>query len=493
MDEIVISKPDHSNIHIETDPGIEMEINDRFSFFVNNYMHMPKYKYGVWDGKIKLMDMRTKLFPAGLLVDLLRFAKERDYNVKLNNQYLPVIRKEQDEFELNFPISDGKGNKLEPRDYQIASVNKVVKNKRALILSPTGSGKSLIIYMLMRHYADKQNKKCLLIVPTTALVEQMYGDFQEYSSLDTYTVDESSVHRIYAGHDKNPPDSANIVVSTWQSLHTLPANYFLQYDVVIGDEVHLFKAKSLSKIMSNLKNTEVRVGTTGTLDGKEVNEMVLRGHFGSVFTATTTKELMDKDTLAKISIDAICLKHQNKLPTCTYHEEVQHLVADEKRNTFIARLALSQKTNTLVLFNHVDTHGKPLYDLICELNTDPDRPIFYISGEVKTEVREAIRHAMEEKHNAILCASFGTVSTGINIKNLHNIIFAAPSKSLIRVLQSIGRGLRKYKDFKLKLYDIMDDYSGGRKKKNYAYLHGIERLKIYAKQKFNFKIHNVKI
>lgn len=494
MSDIIVSKPNHSVLKITCALGIEAELKEAFSYFVPNYKFMPKYKYGVWDGKIYMYDLRTRTFPAGLLFELCKFAKQRDYSIQFDNSQLRVNESTNEEYNLDISLSDTKGNPMSPRDYQLQSVNMAIKNKRQIILSPTGSGKSLVIYMLMRYYQDK---KLLLIVPTTALVEQMYKDFQDYSQNDdTYDVTPETVHRIYSGHDKNPPESCNCTITTWQSAYKLPQQWFAKYKVVIGDEVHLFKAASLTKIMNNCVNAGIRVGTTGTIDSNnsEINILTLKGLFGSIYKATTTKALMDSNTLAKLNIDILTLNHKDTIPSKTvYQMEMAHLVADQKRNKFIAKLALAQKTNTLVLFNLVAKHGKPLYELICELNPDESRPIYYISGEIDTIVREEIRALMETHPNAILVASFGSFSTGVNLKNLHNIIFAAPSKSAIRVLQSIGRGLRKYKDYELKLFDIIDNYSGTNKKRNYAYQHGIERLKIYTAQKFKFKVYSVNI
>jgi len=493
MEKIIVSKPNNSYLMLNASMSVEAEIRDHFSFYVPNYQHMPKYKYGVWDGKFYLYNFNSKLFPVGLLEELCKFAKSRDYHVEFDNSIEKVYNEQLSEcYDLDIPITSASGEIIEPREYQLNSVNAVIQNQRRIILSPTGSGKSLVIYMIMRYY---QHLKTLIIVPTTALVEQMYKDFQDYSQKDeNYNVCPETVHRIYSGHDKNPPSSCNCVISTWQSIYKLPKNWFWEYNAVIGDEVHGFKAASLTKIMENSVNAYIRVGTTGTLDNSQINELILKGSFGPVYTATTTKKLMDSNTLAQMSIDVITLNHKETIPSnVSYQDEVKHLVKDFKRNKFIAKLALSQKTNTLILFNYVNDHGKPLYDLIKEMNKDESRPIYYISGEIDVKVREEIRALMETHDNAILLASFGTFSTGINLKNLHNIIFAAPTKSVVRVLQSIGRGLRKYQDYKLKIYDIVDDYAGSRKKKNYSFKHGVDRLKIYAAQKFKYKIHGVEL
>ena len=179
------------------------------------------------------------------------------------------------------------------------------------------------------------------------------------------------------------------------------------------------------------------------------HELVLQGLFGKVYRVTSTRALQDNDTLAKLSIRRIILIHNEKarkeFGKKTYQEEIEYIVTNKKRNNFIKNLTVDLEGNTLVLYNYVDKHGKPLYDLIKD-NANENRKVFFVSGQTETTDREAIRGIVEKQRNAIVVASLGTFSTGINIRNLHNIVFASPSKSQIRVLQSIGRGLRQSKD-----------------------------------------------
>lgn len=498
MDLVRICKIDHTNIAIKAERSVEEELRDSFSFFVPGYQFMPKYKHGVWDGKIYLFNNMSKTFPAGLYHSLQRFCDSRGYEIEIDENSLPFESNVDDvTFDpKSYTITSG-GNEIEPRDYQIDAVNQMIRQKRGILLSPTGSGKSLMIYMMFRHF---DQERFLLVVPTTALVEQMYSDFKDYSEKDdTFDVSDETVHRIYSGKDKDFRNK-RLVITTWQSVFRLSPEWFEQFDAVIGDECHTFKAKSLNKIMNSCVNASIRVGTTGTLDGTQINELVLTGLFGPVYRATSTKKLMDNDTLSKIHIDALHVKYNTdeckrfKKIVKKYQEEIAYLVSIKKRNRFLAQLALTQKKNTLMLFNYVEKHGKPLYDLTKEMNQDPDRPIYFISGEIKTDFREEVRQLMENHSNAILIASMGTFSTGINIRNIHNIIFSSPTKSQIRVLQSIGRGLRKHgSDSKLKIYDVIDDFTDGKKTQNFALKHGIERMKIYNREKFDYKTHSIKL
>jgi superfamily II DNA or RNA helicase len=284
-----------------------------------------------------------------------------------------------------------------------------------------------------------------------------------------------------------------IIISTWQSLYKLPKQYFQSFDVIYGDECHLFQAKSLTEIMNKAVNTPFRYGTTGTLDGSKTHKLILEGLFGAVHKTITTKELIDSNRLADLKIFAIILQYPDQIKkdckTLKYREELDFLVQLNERNKFIRNLAIDQKGNTLVLFQLVEKQGKLLYDMIstkCE-----DRKVFFVYGGTDTQQREEIRAITEKENDAIIVASYGTFSTGINIRNLHNIIFASPSKSRIRNLQSIGRGLRIGENKEqCKLYDIGDDLTW-KTRKNYTLYHMMERIKIYADEEFDYSFIRV--
>mgnify|MGYP001276094785 FL=1 len=290
-----------------------------------------------------------------------------------------------------------------------------------------------------------------------------------------------------------------VYISTWQSIYQMPKKYFQQFGMVIGDEAHNFKAKSLTSILTKCTEARYRFGLTGTLDGTQTHKLVLEGLFGPHKNITTSKELIDRGDLANISIDIILLKHpvpaRQLVSKFKYQDEVDYIVTCDARNKFIKNLALDQKGNTLILFQFVEKHGEPLFRMIDEAAKGlwgiGKRKVFFVSGKVPADIREEIRAITEIEKDAILVCSYGTFSTGVNIVNLHNIIFASPSKSQIRVLQSIGRGLRKSNQ-DTKLYDITDDLHW-KSKKNYTLNHSSERIKIYAKEKFKFKIHEVKL
>lgn len=490
---------------IRCEPSIGRELSDFFTFFVPGYQYMPAYKNKLWDGRIRLFNQMNGRLYNGLLALLPEFCGPRAYDVSFsNNEYygLPFIKndiKPEDVWNhaVNQKLRGANGKEIKPRDYQLEAVHHALTESRALLISPTASGKSLIIYLLAKWYLQKEdpNKNVLLIVPTTSLVEQMVADFGDYSVADDEFDPEEDCHKIYSGKDKSK--TAPIIVTTWQSAIKMPKEWFKQFGMVIGDEAHTFKAKSLTTIMEQLTEAKFRIGTTGTLDGTQVHELVLQGLFGQTKRVITTKELMDNDTLSQLEISMLVMQYSAETKkACSkfnYQQEIDFIVSHPTRNNFIANLALEQDGNTLVLFNLVEKHGKPLYEKILEKNKDSKRKIFFVSGATDVAIREEIRAITEKETDAIIVASLGTFSTGINIRNLHNIIFASPSKSQVKVLQSIGRGLRKSDDGRTtKLFDIVDNLQW-KSRKNYTLEHGAERMKIYTKEKFQFKIHEVKL
>jgi superfamily II DNA or RNA helicase len=451
---------------------------------------MPAFRNRMWDGKIRLFSQKTKEIYFGLYPYIKAFCDERGYHV-VAGKNVDIDNKVDKDIVKKF--SNGLGQKFEARDYQIDAIYHSLKFNRALLLSPTASGKSFIIYALIRYYShlikDKSNNKCLLVVPTTSLVEQMYSDFKTYG----WDV-KKNCHRLYSGYS-NQTDK-KVLISTWQSLYKLPKKYFEQFGAVFGDEAHLFKSKSLTELMTKLENCKYRIGLTGTLDGTQTHKLVLEGLFGAVNKVTSTKKLMDKKQLSNLTIRCLILKHteeNSKMVTKgKYQDEVDYLVSSESRNNFLRNLAIKMKGNTLVLFQLVEKHGKNLYEIIKEKAAD-DRKVFYIFGGVEADEREAIRGITEKEKDAIIVASYGTFSTGVNIRNLHNIIFASSSKSRIRNLQSIGRGLR-LGDNKTNavLYDIADDLTY-KSKENFTLKHFQERVSIYTQEEFDYEIHNVSL
>jgi superfamily II DNA or RNA helicase len=484
---IIIDKKNEVYLKIEADDSIRRELSEYFTFEVPGYKFVPAFRNRVWDGRIRLFSYATGQIYAGLYPYILKWCEENKIQVVdgTKNKDTEVDTKAVDGFINALKIP------LEVRDYQREAFIHSLRKNRCLLLSPTASGKSLIVYLLVRFNLirlKKLNQKILIIVPTTSLVEQLYKDFEDYGWDSN-----KNIHRIYQGHDKET--NKNVIISTWQSIYNMPKKWFKSFGMVIGDECHLFKAVSLSKIMTKLEDCKYRYGLTGTLDGTKTNKLVLEGLFGAVNKVTSTAELQEKKQLADLKIICLILQHDTHskqfLKDKSYQEEMDFLVSNEKRNKYIRNLCLNLQGNSLVLFQYVEKHGVILKQLIED--KAKDKKIFFVYGGVEAEEREKIRFITEKSDNAIIIASYGTFSTGINIRNLHNIVFASPSKSRIRNLQSIGRGLR-LKDNKSSatLYDIADDlsYNG---KENYTLAHFRERINIYTSENFTYEIHNIEL
>lgn len=491
---IRVEKINNVHLRVYTDQGVAQEISEFFTFEMPGARFTPQYRAKIWDGKIRMYDLHRKTLYVGLLNYLQNFADRNEYQIEYANEINDrdsIDPNQLKEF-LNWLNLYGRGKPIEIYDYQIEAIHHGLQNKRCVLLSPTSSGKSLIIYSSMRWHLE-HDRKCIIVVPTTSLVEQLYSDFQDYSSENKWRVDRHC-QKLYSGFPKEL--NSNVLITTWQSIVKQPAAWFKQFDVIFGDEAHNFKAKSLTSIMEKLSDCSYRIGTTGTLDNSKVHKLVLEGVFGPVHKVISTKQLMDSGRVAKLKITGLLLKYDDMtrqiVNKASYQDEMDFIVKHDKRNKFIRNLALSSTGNTLVLFQYVEKHGKNLYDMIKE-KAGESRRVFFIYGGTETELREEARKLMEKEEDAICIASFGVFSTGINIPSIENVIFASPSKSKIRNLQSIGRGLRlKEGKTHCNLYDIADDFQ--RKSwKNHTLGHFAERLKIYSEEQFNYKIIEVPI
>ena len=489
---VSIEKLDEVYVRVFSDPSIEQELSDFFTYEYPGARFTPQFRARLWDGKVRLYDQVRKTLYLGLITYVEEFCVRNGYEVEYKN----VVSVEHDlshediETYARSLQPMGRGKPIEIRDYQVEAVRSALNKERTLLLSPTASGKSFIIYTTMRQHLDN-HRKCIIIVPTTSLVEQLYTDFQDYSSANGW---DTSLHcqKLYSGFTKD--FTKDVLITTWQSVYLQPKAWFKQFDVIFGDEAHQFKAKSLTTVMEKMDNIRYRIGTTGTLDNKKVHRLVLEGMFGPVHKVTTTKALMDSGRLSNLNITCVILKYSEEIrkaqKNMTYQDEMDFIVSNEARNKFIRNLAVKSEGNTLVLFQYVEKHGKVLYEAIKNKAHDK-RKIFFVYGGTETSDRESIRHITEGESDAIIIASFGTFSTGINIPSIENVIFASPSKSKIRNLQSIGRGLRlKEGKTHCNLYDLADDLHW-KSWKNHTLNHAAERYKTYAEEQFEIKLVEV--
>lgn len=478
------------------DKGIERELWEFFSFKSEN-KHDPRIKNKIWDGVIHLYNFKTKQLYYGLLNHVKKFCTDRDYRIKMHFEDAKDAFSifEVEEFLKTLKLPD----KIQVRDYQLATIAHAIRDKRMIALSAVNSGKSFSIYSIIRYL----NNKTLLIVPSKILVTQMFNDFADYSQYDDSWDVVLRCSKITGDTvDKSKANLNQIVISTWQSINAMSnMNEWLEgFDVVIVDEAHEAKAKSIKTIMETLPETEYRLGFTGTLDDIPINELVLVGLFGPVKEFIRTREMIDRKFSSDLTIKSIVFNHPDsvkeklaKKKYSDYKTEVDYLISNDERNDFIINLAFSLKGNVLIFYNYVDRHGKILYDKALEKNKDDEKLIQFVYGDVSTEDRETIRQNMELNNNVINIASYGTYRRGINIINIDYMIFAFSFGSKTLNLQSIGRGLRRGENnTHVTLFDLGDDISY-KSRKNHTLRHLAKRLKIYMKEGFTYKIYKVKI
>ena len=495
MDVIRVTKVDESFVRVDCSPAQRVELSEYFSFRVPGYQFIPAYRKKFWDGKIRLMNSQTGLLPIGLYGKLCSFSKSRHYMVQTENQIFETHSVDHQHLvkmitSWNIPF--------ELRDYQYDSLTKVLENPRRVLVSPTGSGKSLIQYCITRYFLETFEGKVLIIVPTTNLVAQMTNDFAGYG-FDS----DSHVHQIMSGREKQ--SSKRVFISTYQSIYKFPQEYFEQFGCIISDECHLSTGKSISNLVQKCSNTKWKIGLTGTLKSSKVHKLVLEGLFGGIHHVTTTKKLQDKGTLSPLDIKVCLLKYDEltrsdfrTYPTKvkgdttgrvpSYGEEVMFL-SDEchRRNLFIRNLCLTRTHGNIIVFFNKIEHGKELHRLLKEKKKD----VYLVYGQTKVNDREVIRKLVQNSKNSVVVGSYGTYSTGVDIPNISHLIFTSPSKSIVRVCQSIGRGLRKSEGKeRCELIDLVDDFAIGGKG-NYCLRHGMERTKIYKNQGWEFSVEKV--
>jgi hypothetical protein len=327
-DIIKISKINEAYVKIFCEPSISAELSEYFSFFVPGYNFTPAFRNKTWNGKIYLYNKQTSQIYCGLINYIESFAKERNYTIIYDDKVLQTTSfsiHEAKEYANSLQIQS-RNKDIDARDYQIEAFAYCIRNRRQMLISPTASGKSLIAYLITRYMTD-QNKKGLIIVPTTSLVEQLYSDFQDYSTKNGWSV-EDNIHRIYSGREKS--SDKLVTISTWQSLYTLPKQYF-NYEWVIGDEAHNFKAKSLTTIMTNLDKASLRIGMTGTLDGTKC-----------IDANTLVTTIQGKKKIKNLTKNDFVLSYNEKTKTKEY-KKVLNVFNNGKRKKMI-KITLNEKT-----------------------------------------------------------------------------------------------------------------------------------------------------
>jgi superfamily II DNA or RNA helicase len=468
---------------------------------INGWKFHPLVKKGLWNGEVSFI--KGNKIPAGLWYEIMEICNEYKFECNINNLKqifnLNLSKEEFTKWALNF-FED---HKLTPRDYQIETAYKIIRYRRCLAELATSAGKSLILFMVITYLLEVQKKKkILLIVPNISLVVQAAEDFEEYNDGSF----QLKIQQIYSGKKIRP--SCNVVIGTYQSLVKKEEDYFKQFDVVSIDETHKAKSASIRKILDMCWHSDYRFGVSGTIAKRgNIDYLTLMANTGPVITNISANYLQNKGHISQCKVYIVYMNYATSEEKQAFSDlyrsaegrkklfqlEQNYIINSQKRLNFITSIITKFKSNTLVLFYRIE-HGTLLYN---KLRNDYNGEVFYVDGTTDDDTREMYKKKMEIGTNKILVASYGTFSTGINIKNIHNIALTESFKSEVIIRQSIGRGLRKHetKDI-LKVYDFVDDLRFKRENnkvwKNYLYKHSEARIDIYKEQKFEYIKKTVK-
>lgn len=505
MDKLIIRK--FNEVFFKIDATIEQnqELNEYFSYYAKDYKFQPKFKYGTWNGKIYFYNKFDQTLPIGFYKDLVNFAKKFNYNLKVKIRKEDFFNDVNDE-EFEEMYKEIFNDKIKPRDYQDISIKKCIRYKRGIIESVTGSGKSLCLYAIIMYLlANHPDKKILFIVPNIGLVEQMVTEFKDYG----FDCADEFVSVLYSNVKHKCDFNKPILISTWQSIYKKPYSFFEDYIGVLCDEVHLAASVSIQTIMKKCSNAEFRIGLTGTLPDHIAERKTIHGYIGPRLYKVPYDKLINRGILSPIKIIALIMRYPfeiiRKNKNRPYNEETNTIIEYESRNKALKYIFehIDNSENVLILVNQID-HLKSMKKYIEEYlkSTNSDRTVCEIYGKVNVKKREKLRKMMNDTSGMVMVATYSTMSTGINIKRIHHIIFGSSYKSKIKILQSIGRGLRTHesKD-QLILWDLVDDLSWEHKKRNgkterrfnHVFKHFKERLKYYQKNGFQYIISKLNI
>lgn len=477
---VQIVKLNNSWLQLNGDENSLHSLYIYFTEYVDGYQFAPAYKEHRWDGK------RHFLKNCNLPYGLLHFCVEYCKTILGIEPELQDFGKEDFGRHLDENIDEILDDNLKNweyslRDYQEDSIKIALSKKRGIILSATGSGKSVILYSCIRTLLKEEKGKILLIVPNIGLVDQMYDDFKNYGweEIDEY------VERMHSKLPQKykPTFKKKVLISTYDSLKLKKPHFFEDYEAVFIDECHKASTNSILKILEYCRNADVRIGVTGTLKDSRCEKFAVYSQIGPVLKITRSKELIDKGDLSNILISTIFLhypryicndvKEMIKAEEWCYDFETKLIEETSDRMFILSEIInnMDEKDNTLILCTHRN-HQKLIVDYL--KRAYPNRDISMINGDTKANVREEVRTSTNQKDGAIIVASYQTYAVGVNINKLHNVILFHSSKSKIRILQSIGRGLRKHKTKdKVIIWDIVDDLRVPKKDGTYSLTHGI--------------------
>jgi len=492
---------DNQFLRIDEATELELEqLNISLTRRIDAWRFNPLVKRGVWDGYVSYVK-DNKWIPAGLWQEITKVCKQYRYDLKLNGitrLFDKDISAEGFEEWAN-GLFEGHPDGIVPRDYQIEAAFNILKFKRSLSELATSAGKTLISFLTVAYLLEnKKVNKVLFIVPNVSLVVQATEDFGEYNHDNRIKM---LIQQIYSG--QKIKDNRNIVIGTYQSLVKKPKEFFDDFGAVIVDETHKAKSASIKTILQKCRFAEYRYGLSGTIPKENtLDKLTLMSQTGPLITEIKASFLQKEGHIAGCNVNIIEMDYAPEsskqafmeLATSRYDSkdvftlEQNYIINSPGRLNFVTKLIAKVPNNSLVLFHRIE-HGKKLYEMLRQRS---DKKVYYVDGQTDTDIREEYKNKMESGDEIVIVASYGTFSTGISIKKIHNIFFTESFKSEVIIRQSIGRGLRQHESKEsVNIIDFVDDLRFD-EWQNYLYKHGIERKKIYRQEKFNYKIKKVK-
>ena len=464
---------------------------------IDSWRFNPLVKKGVWDGYVSYIK-DDKWIPAGLWKHVIDICKEYRFEVKINGiRRLIDSNINADSFE-EWALDFFKDSEITPRDYQIETAYNILKYRKCLAELATSAGKTLISFLTVAYMLEKQKaEKILFIVPNVSLVVQAHEDFHEYNYMNRVSL---RIQQIFAG--QKIKSNKNVIIGTYQSLIKKKPEYFAEFDAVIVDETHKAKSASIKTILQKCTNAKYKFGLSGTLpkDGT-LDKLTLLSQTGPVISEVKAAFLQKEGHIAQCVVKVIEMNYATESQRTAFQELAQNkyenkdvfqleqnfVITNDARLNFISNVISRIPRNSLVLFHRIE-HGKRLYE---KLRQESNKRVFYVDGGTDKDIREEYKKKMEAGEEVVIVASYGTFSTGISIKKIHNIFFTESFKSEVIIRQSIGRGLRQHKSKdKVLIIDFVDNIRTI-EWDNYLYKHGKVRQSIYKQEKFEYSIKKV--
>ena len=474
---------DEVNIKIEgLDLDVRKKLSNQFKYRIPYAIHMPAYKLGRWDGCVAFFQMGGSTY-LNLLPEILPILEQYNYNIELEDRRqdfgeLAFDRVDETTFaHKNWPAGHPvEGQPVVLRDYQIEVVNNFLENPQCLQEVATGAGKTLMTAALSS--SVEKYGRSIVVVPNKSLVVQTEEDYVNLGlDVGVYFGDRKEVGKTHT-------------ICTWQSLNTMlkatkngvapvTIDAFLEDVIcVIIDEVHQAKADALKSLLTGpMANVPIRWGLTGTVPKEKYEFASLHASLGEVVNHIAASELQDMGVLAQCHVNVLQTQDVNEYTN--YQQEMQYLVTDDKRVEWMAGKIneIKQSGNTLILVDRIAA-GEKLQSLL------PDS--VFIKGDVKLKDRKEAYDEIQTGTNLVVIATYGVAAVGINIPRIFNLVLVEPGKSFVRVIQSIGRGIRKAKDKDfVQIWDITSSCKFSKR-------HLSKRKAYYKDANYPFKVNKIR-